>query len=179
MPVRLYHFSDDPSIEVLIPRPVRVPSPRRPGLEWLNGPLVWAIDEAHQPMYLFPRGCPRILVWPTQASTEEDVRAHFGDSGARMIAYMEERWMERMKVAILYRYQLPAVSFRSLNDAGMWVSESRVEPCERAEIVDLSERLREQGVELRILPSLLPLRDVWETSLHASGIRLRNATGWT
>ena len=34
------------------------------------------------------------------------------------------------------------------------------------------------GVELRFMPVLTPLRDVWSTSLHASGIRLRNAKGW-
>jgi hypothetical protein len=28
------------------------------------------------------------------------------------------------------------------------------------------------------MESLAPLRDVWSTSLHASGIRLRNAQGW-
>jgi hypothetical protein len=39
--MRLFHFSDDPSINLFTPRPVRVPSSRRPGMEWLNGPLVW------------------------------------------------------------------------------------------------------------------------------------------
>ena len=57
---RLYHFSDDPSITRFVPRPVLVPATRPPGSDWLNGPLVWAIDEWHQPMYLFPRDCPRI-----------------------------------------------------------------------------------------------------------------------
>ncbi len=33
-------------------------------------------------------------------------------------------------------------------------------------------------VELRVMESLTPLRGVWETSLHASGIRLRHAQGW-
>jgi hypothetical protein len=33
-------------------------------------------------------------------------------------------------------------------------------------------------VELRVMESLLPLRGVWDSSLHASGIRLRNARGW-
>ncbi len=40
------------------------------------------------------------------------------------------------------------------------------------------EALEAANVELRLLPSLEPLRDVWETSLHASGVRLRNAQGW-
>jgi hypothetical protein len=40
------------------------------------------------------------------------------------------------------------------------------------------EVLRSSGVELRVLDRLTPLRGVWDSSLHASGIRLRNAQGW-
>jgi hypothetical protein len=29
------------------------------------------------------------------------------------------------------------------------------------------------------MDNLLPLKGLWNTSLHASGIRLRNAAGWT
>ena len=28
------------------------------------------------------------------------------------------------------------------------------------------------------MPALTPLRGMWETTLHVSGIRLRNARGW-
>ncbi len=147
--MRLFHFSDDPSIDVFVPRPVRVPSPRRPGFDWLNGPLVWAIDELRQPMYLFPRECPRILLWPTEATTAEDLRSYFGSSDARMIAYMEEAWADRMSAATLYRYELPGTSFVCLEDAGMWVSKSPVAARVRVEVTDLPARLQEQGVELR------------------------------
>ena len=51
---RLFHFSDNDTIKLFHPRPVCVPVERLKGLEWLNGPLVWAIDEWHQPMYMFP-----------------------------------------------------------------------------------------------------------------------------
>ena len=34
------------------------------------------------------------------------------------------------------------------------------------------------GVELRPMDDLAPLKGLWSTSLHASGIRLRNAVGW-
>ena len=53
--MRLFHFSEDAAITRFAPRPVAVPSARPREQEWLNGPLVWAIDEAHQPLYLFPR----------------------------------------------------------------------------------------------------------------------------
>jgi hypothetical protein len=86
---RLFHFSEYPSIEIFTPRSVAVPSPRPPGQDWLNGSLVWAVDECRQATYLFP--------------------------------------------------------------------------------------VIEQGVELRVMENLTPLKDVWATMLHATGIRLRNA----
>ena len=48
MTTRLFHFSDDPSIEEFVPRSVLVPSERPPGQDWLNGPLVWAVNELRQ-----------------------------------------------------------------------------------------------------------------------------------
>lgn len=68
----LYHFSEEPTIGLFDPRAVTKASARPPGREWLNGPLVWAIDDWHAPMYLFPRDCPRILIWPLPETTEED-----------------------------------------------------------------------------------------------------------
>src|SRR5690606_27909438 len=103
MATRLFHFSEDPGIAVFQPRPVRVPSARPRGMEWLNGALVWAIDDWHQPMYLFPRDCPRILVWPLATTTPQD-RARLWDGGnRRMIAYIEAAWRDRFERACLTR----------------------------------------------------------------------------
>ena len=41
-------------------------------------------------------------------------------------------------------------------------------------IRDLATALADADVELRVLPSLEPLIALWRTSLHDSGIRLRN-----
>lgn len=84
--MRLFHFSEDDSIGRFVPRPVATASARPPGREWLNGPLVWAIDEWHQPMYFFPRDCPRILVWPTDRTSERDRRAFRATTSHRMVA---------------------------------------------------------------------------------------------
>ncbi|MDF2901263.1 MAG: hypothetical protein K0Q62_1322, partial [Phenylobacterium sp.] len=97
--MRLFHFSDDPAIERFEPRPVLVPSARAPGREWLNGPLVWAIDEPHQPMYLFPRDCPRILLWPRPDTTAQDLERWWGGSPCRIIAHVEAAWLERLSKA--------------------------------------------------------------------------------
>jgi hypothetical protein len=146
-------------------------------MAWLNGPLVWAIDEWHQPMYLFPRDCPRILIWPTEDTSAEDFTQYFGDSNARMVAFIEEAWFPGLRDGALYRYELPQGPFESLDDAGMWVSRVAVQPLYKLLLNDLPRALDESGVELRIIDSLGVLRDVWETSLHASGLRLRNARG--
>jgi len=177
--MRLFHFSDDPVIGLFQPRPVRVPSRRPPGREWLNGPLVWAIDEPHQPMYLFPRDCPRILLWWKPDTSEEDSARWFGDRACRMLAYIENAWQERVARAILYRYEFADEGFEDLGDAGMWVSRESVAPLAVTRIDDLAAELGTQGVELIAVESLLPFREVWSTTLHASGLRLRNASGWT
>lgn len=178
-PMQLYHFSDDPGIAVFEPRPVRVPSERGPGRAWLNGPLVWAIEAARQAMYLFPRDCPRILLWATPATTDDDRAAWFRGSPAQALAYVEWDWLERLRAGTLYRYVLPHEPFESLDDAGMWVARQAVTPLARDVLSDLPAALREAGVELRLTETLTHLRPAWDSSLHASGLRLRNARGWT
>lgn len=176
--MRLHHFSDDPGILRFVPRPVAVPAERGPGMAWLNGPLVWAIEEDWQALYLFPRDCPRILLRPRPETTPEDLARWFPPGSARMIAHVETAWLDRLRAEPIHRYDLPTVAFEALEDAGMWVSREIVEPLGVETLTDLPTALAAQGVELRAMDSLLPLRDVWATSLQASGIRLRNARGW-
>jgi hypothetical protein len=166
----LYHFSEDPGIATFEPR---TPA-HRPDV----APLVWAIDEWHAPMYFFPRDCPRVLLWQLPTTSPADHERWFGASGARMIAHIEYAWLERMHSVPIFRYELPPHTFASLDDAGMHVSRETVTPSSMAPLGDLIEALRAAGVELRLMETLTPLRGVWDTTLHASGIRLRNARGW-
>ncbi len=168
--MRLFHFSEDGGIERFDPRPV----PRWPE----SPPLVWTIDEWHAPLYSFPRDCPRILLWPLPETSEADRERWFGASEARMLAHIEWRWLERMRSTVLYRYAFDARPFEDLHDAGMHVAREAVTPGAVEPVGDLLEALRGAGVELRLLERLTPLRGVWDTTLHASGIRLRNAIGW-
>ncbi|HZZ36115.1 MAG TPA: hypothetical protein VFE03_10345 [Caulobacteraceae bacterium] len=177
--MRLFHFSDNPAIKTFVPRPVSVPSERGPGREWLNGPLVWAIDDERQPMYFFPRDCPRILIWRRPDTSQADLDQWWGARQCRMIAHMEWAWYDRFRSARLYRYELPSEAFETLDDAGMWVSREAVTPVRMDPIADLAAALRDHQVELRLMESLTPLKGVWDTTLHASGLRLRNAQGWT
>ena len=176
--MRLFHFSDDPGITRFEPRPVRIPVDRSQGRDWLNGPLVWAIDDWHQPMYLFPRECPRILVWPTPGTTEQDRLHWMGDTSARMVAHIERSWLDRLRSGVIYRYELELAAFEGRDDAGMWVSRDPARAVDVARLDNLEREIRAQDVELRVFESLNPLREVWSSSLHASGIRLRNADGW-
>lgn len=176
--MKLYHFSESEGINRFIPRPVAVPSIRPRGQDWLNGPLVWAIDDAHEPLYLFPRECPRVLIWPTAETSPGDRRDWFPDTGARMLAYAEEAWWARIRSTALFRYELPPQGFEDLHDAGMWVTRHPVLPLKVEPISDLPAALHANGVELRLVPSLSSVRGVWSSSLHASGIRLRNAMDW-
>lgn len=173
--VKLFHFSDNGSIRRFVPRPVTVTSPRPPGQERLNGPLVWAIDEAHQAMYLFPRDCPRVLLWPVETTRDEEREYWFARGDARFIAFVEWTWLEPLVQARLYRYELPARSFQSLHDAGMWISSDVVEPMAVELIDDLPMRLSTEQVELRVVPDFGWLSGITGSSLHVSAIRMRNA----
>lgn len=86
--------------------------------------------------------------------------------------------MPRIANAKLYRYALPADTFTSLDDVGMHVSHSEIRPSGMTTLDDLPIRLVESGVDLRPVPSLAPMKHLWKTTLHVSGIRLRNAKGW-
>ena len=177
--MRLFHFSEDPSIGRFVPRPVAMPSQRIAGRDWLNGPLVWAIDDWHQPMYFFPRDCPRILLWSRPHSTAADRDAWFQGSHARILAHVEQAWLDRVTATAIHRYELPADNFEDLEDAGMWVSRGPVAPLAVETLSDLPAAMVAANVELRVVPSLVPLRRALDTTLHFSGIRLRNAQGWT
>lgn len=151
---------------------------RAPGQEWLNAPLVWAIAEDRQAMYLFPRDCPRILLWPTPQTSAADLELWWGARTCRILAHIEWAWLERLRQGSIFRYEMPAGTFEDIGDAGMWVSRRAVTPIGVERIDDLPGALRAQGVELRLMESLVALKGVWATSLHASGIRLSNARDW-
>lgn len=176
--VRLFHFSEDPSILLFHARPLRVAVDRGPDREWLNGSLVWATDEAHSLLYLFPRECPRIVIWPTSETTKLDREAWLGDTSRRAVAYIEDDWMGRVRSTAVFRYLMPPETFEDIDDVGMWVSRSTVVPLGVERLTDLPAEMAAAGVELRSLPRLSPLKPAWQTTLHASGIRTRNAQDW-
>lgn len=99
----LYHFSEDPGIEVFEPRPLAVTADRPAGQDWLNGPLVWGIEAAYEFLYFFPRDCPRIVVWPLADSRPKDVARWLREVAAGeadAVAHVEAAWQERLAQAL-------------------------------------------------------------------------------
>ncbi|MEO8538416.1 MAG: DUF6886 family protein [bacterium] len=167
----MFHFSEEPSIQVFVPRaPVM-----RPDVE----PMVWAVDDERAWTYLFPRECPRVLLWPTGDTTAPDLDRWFGGNGAARIACIEWRWLAAMHSTALYRYEMDPAAFRPLeDDPWMLVSQRSETPMSVKPVGDLVQALADAGVELRLMPRLTPLFGAWEHSFHFSGIRLRNAVDW-
>lgn len=127
-------------------------------------------------MYLFPRDCPRILIWPTSKTIPEDIHTWLGEH--RAAAYVHYTWFDLFSTASVYRYELPIDTFEDLHDAGMWVSRTRVDPLRCDHLTDLISELHQRDVDLRVVDSLLPFRALLDTTLHFSGIRLRNDPEW-
>ena len=165
----LYHFSEDPSIERFVPRPVRIgPS---------DEALVWAVDMAHCHQFYFPRDCPRVVISKSPSTSAEDTDIFFGHTTAEVVAAIESRWLRRMRSTTVYRYTVPAEGFTLRNEsAGYWVSEHECRPLEVEPIRNLMAALVDAGVDLRIMPSLVSLRDaVIESTVEFDIIRWRNA----
>jgi hypothetical protein len=164
----LFHFSEDPSITSFVPHvPRSNPSHR---------PAVWAIDEDHEPLYWFPRDCPRVTAWPRNSTEQPNFEKVFCTT-ARRVHAIESRWLGAMRSTVLYRYTLPAEPFEPWpNASGQWISGAVVEPVDLLAIEDLLACHASASVELRITPDLWPFHDVtvsdmWDFSI----VRMSNA----
>lgn len=164
-PFALWHFSEDPTLEVFHPR-----------AGGSGEPLVWAVDSRHAPLFWFPRDCPRGCIWPGPATSDEDSERFFGQSGAQRVHVIESAWLEPMRTCRLYAYRFPAAPFRPHEVGGYWVAGETVVALERVEVGDLLVRHAEAGIELRVTPSIWPFwRRVVGSTVEFSGSRLRNA----
>lgn len=166
--MRLFHFSEDPSIRRF--------EPHVPATNPQQAPAVWAIDEQHSPLYWFPRDCPRVTAWPRDEVERVAFEAAFCTTAPRVHA-IESVWLERMRAAVVYRYLLPIDSFVPWQEAsGQWISPTAVEPVGVAPAGDLLTLHAEAWIDLRVVPDLWPLHDLavserWDFSI----VRMRNA----
>lgn len=167
--MRIYHVSDQPGIARFEPRPSPTRHPAAPE------PVVWAVAERLLHNYLLPRDCPRVTFYVGEQTTSGDAERFMLGTSASHVVAIEGGWLERVRAARLYRYELPSSTFREVDaGAGYLVSEAAVEPLAVTVVDDLLGELVGRGVELRVTPSLWKLRDaVTGSSLHFSIIRWR------
>lgn len=168
-PHALWHFSEDPAIEVF--------RPHRAATALEDEELVWAIDTRHAPMFWFPRDCPRGCAWTSERTSPHDVERFFGETDAARIHVIESAWLSRMRDVRLYAYRLPDETFVRHSVGGYWVSSETVEPELVVEVGDVVQRHADAGIELRISPTIWAWwQEVAFSTLEFSGSRLRNCT---
>lgn len=161
----LFHVSEEPGIGRFEPRPAADG----------RGAVVWAVDDRRLRNYLLPRDCPRVTYYAGPETSSADIEQFLGTHAA--VVAIEKGWLERLRSCRLYCYHLPPATFSCIDEgAGYHVSRVPVVPA-RVDVIDdaVSELLR-RGVDLRVVPSLWPLRDaVVASTLEFSIIRMRNA----
>lgn len=165
----IYHFSEEPNISHFEPRFATSEL----------GSVVWGVSEAAVYKYLLPRDCPRMTFRADDQTSARDVQSFFGHSGVQCVVAIESCWLETVRRAKLYRYHLPADTFKlALEDerTQYYISRQSVTPLSVVCIDDLLKALTDLGVEFRVMPSLWPLYDaVVNSTLAFSIIRMRNA----
>lgn len=139
--------------------------------------LVWAIDEFHAPHYYFPRDCPRVCFWPREDTTATDLDRFFGMSATRRVIAIEAGWYDRVKSGSICTYTFESEAFELLDpNAGYYTATEAVTPICMDTIADLISATLSEGIELRVTPSLMPLREqILRSTLNFSMIRMRNA----
>jgi hypothetical protein len=161
----LFHVSEEPGIVEFKPRPSK----------YTPAPMVWAVNDEKIRNYLLPRDCPRVTYYAGTQTVPEDSARFLGTSAA--VVAIEAIWWNRIRAFRLYSYHLPSETFECIDEcAGYFVSRESVRPLRIEVIEDPIAAMLARGVELRILPTLDPLRDsVVASTLQFSIIRMRNA----
>jgi len=164
----VYHYSEDGTIRRFAPH---VP-PTNPG----HPAAVWAIDEAHAPLYWFPRHCPRISVWANDDDQQGRLSETFETEASRICA-AETGWLGRVRDARLYRYAFDAARFRPWLEAdGQYITDDVVVPERIERIDDVFAEFAGADIELRFTPRMGTLMDrILESRLPFSFVRIRDA----
>jgi hypothetical protein len=120
--MKLHHYSDDSALTVFHPHVAKTSAVR-------NEAYVSAIDEWHSPMYYVPRECPRAYFWAGERTTADDRDNWLHGLEPRFVMAIERGGLDRIRNAVLYRYEMPAEKFTPrLDDSGSYVSRETVVP---------------------------------------------------
>lgn len=151
----LYHFSEDPTIEVFVPRVAPT--------QQVAGEFVWADAPDTSPRYWFPRDCPRATWWGP-------------DRTRRRVHAIQWEWFDCFVTCELYAYRFDAAPFRKNPAGGGWISTETVRPLAVKPVGRLLDKHREARIELRLVDDLwaLWLQVVELPGIQCSGIRLKN-----
>ncbi len=149
----LYHFSEDPTIEIFEPRVAKT--------QQIDGAWVWADDEIKSARYWFPRDCPRGTWWRK-------------NNVADRVHTIQWDWFDRFAACNLFAYTFAAAPFKEV--PGGWITDQTVMPLEVKPVGPLLDKHRDAAVELRIVPDLkaLWLEVIEMPDIEFSGIRLKN-----
>lgn len=167
-----YHYSENDAIEVFHPRaPLRHPD---------TPPRVYSIDAAHRALYFFPRDCSRLGVWCTPHTNAANQAAFTGSTARRMLILVDASQSALWQSGQIYEYTFDGdEGWQDTADHGCWISEVPQTPTAGRWITNLPHALREEGVEVQIVPDLLAAAEGWraQTTLHVSAIRLSSLGG--
>lgn len=164
--MRLFHVSEEASIEQFIPR-----IPYRKDMDSSKG-LVWALTEPPIPHWLTPRDCPRVGYRAVEGSTREDIERFFSSSSRHCVA-IENGWHKRMSETTLYLYEFDEANFYFDDTAQFYVSDKTETPIAVTKYDDLFEELFRRDIEVRVLNNLWGLAEaVRKSSLHSSLCRM-------
>jgi hypothetical protein len=154
MPDELFHFSEDPTIELFVPRVAPT--------QQVDGALVWADALETSPRYWFPRDCPRATWWRPD--------------GTGRVHAIQWEWLDQFVACELYAYRFGAGPFRKNPGGGGWITDETVRPISVEPVGSLLERHRQARVELRLVDDLwaLWLMVIELPDVQFSGIRLKN-----
>jgi len=101
-----------------------------------------------------------VAIWPYDDSGLAAFRSRFTTTARRLHA-IESGWLGRVRAATVYRYEFHADGFVQWEEAnGQWICEHEVRPASVTPIGDLIGAHAEAEIELRVTPSLWPLRDL-------------------
>lgn len=150
----LYHFSEDPTIEVFVPRVAPT--------QQVAGSFVWADAPDTSPRYWFPRECPRATWWQPD--------------GSRRVHAIQWEWFDRFVTCELYVYRFDATPFRKNPGGGGWITSETIQPLAVEPVGPLLDKHHDARIELRLVDDLwaLWLEVVELPGIQFSGIRLKN-----
>ncbi len=168
---RLWHVSETQGIDRFEPR---VPAS---GSADGTTPIVWAIADDYLVNYLLPRDCPRVCLRGGPATSDKDRLRYLGATNASAVIFIEEGWYERAAQTALWLYEMPAATFRCVDEnAGYYQSETTVVPLSATPVRAPLDLMAERGSELRVVRHLRMIAaEVVASTLAFSIIRLRNA----